>query len=340
MKFFGPFQDAGELQDLDGKRIHGSDPHIIKDNGVYHLFYTFGPTLSRRGSPGIYHRTSNDIRTGYSKPNIVLRPSILGGDGDGKSSEEEGTAQRAFRDHWGVETFTCCQMPSGVWVGLYCGYPGSSPSGRHYDLYLVVARDPAGPWLKIGPVMGAELHWEQPYTFIENGVVREEGGPCEPGMVFDRGMLLAVYAAKSKNPDGWAWRMGAMASPNGGQSWLKHPQPVITPIQREEGYNSSSHCCLLKNPDGNYNTYYAWSGKVAYEGRGIREAYSPDLVSWEENGLVLPNGPAGSPFATHVGGPSVLLDDSVANMVYHGENVEWPSGRKIHSRHMRLALPQ
>lgn len=313
----GPFQRQGLA----------SDPEIITAQGKRHLFFSLGHS-PEEGYPGpaIYHTVSTT--DSFAGPYLPVLEVI-----DGKNvytrevlTPGEGSFPQAWDAHH-CETIGVTKFEGG-YLALYSGghgYARAAFQSKRMYVHRAFCTDLEGMiWSKLGRCMGVDFDWEA--GTLTEGTEDEIVG--ESSVVWHQNLLHTLYAVRSTG----GWRIGWAVSSNRGESWLKHPLPVIWP--RGPRMSMASHPCLRSDPRGGWHAWFLHGGSVAAEKKGICHAFcdgganGQDLSVWhwnEQNPLItLPD--LGTLTDGHIGSPSVELDAERHEwvMVFHGRRATKP----------------
>jgi len=290
------------IANLPNDLIAISDPWVMKENGVYKMWYTCGginyPTDTELRSRICYCTSTDGLNWDKYAGNPVMDVSYDG-----------------LWDSLGVETVSIINDPAAAAPERYkMWYAGQYFNDFRYDIGYAFSPDGIN-WIKhTAPVLqvGAATQWDN--GFLEGPSVIKEGGVYK--------MWYCGYDAvvDGNGTDGLA-NIG-LATSSDGINWTKHPNnPIFT-----TGTNTwDSHYVQDPHVINDNGVYYMWYGGNDVEGYGqqVGLATSNDGIAWTKSPMnpVLQKGSANDWDANTASFPSVLKGDNSYEMWYTGKDI-------------------
>lgn len=307
-----PFEDLGPCRDEDGHLVRGSDPELLREDGQWYLFHTFGPAVPGAPGgtyPGIYCNRGKDLQSGYSRPRLIFRPT------GGHASA-------------GVETFSADYVPAmSGWIGMCHVYAAGKTDSRLRAIYtrtlaeLFEAHDP----IDLEPDhhgLPAQYDWEAQRV-------------SEAGVCWSRSFnALAVTYSGMSEPPAQRWSTAMMASPDGGLHWHKPMTPFAVPprtFEEGQGINAYSHSTLAEDPRHPrvLHCITTASGNVSADQKGLVQWVFHEGLWHRAPHLLVNSADLG---VNHVGGPSLRWDVEGERWMMAAHADGGPQGLPRHSR--------
>ncbi len=286
----GMMRENGELT-TEGDTLHpaghGGDPFVWREGELYRMDFQH-PVYDRelrRWPTAIAHTTSTDgLR--WTPPKLIRKP-IYHEDGNPQPTQFETPAHAEI---------------AGQHVRALLTYRYEGRWSRRDSVTLWASRDVLGPLEQFGSPLSPELAWEQPWLDPDGDLV---GGVQEPTFLGPFGpWVIVVYGAVTYGK-GFVPSIGLAGTPDGGQTWVRLPDPIIPDGGQPHAF---------RDPRGGFHLFWQMRDGPRYE---VHHAFSAgNLAQWHLNPAnpVLASG--GPDWLGRITAPSVLIEEREGRWVW------------------------
>ena len=339
-----PVLIRGSLGNWDNELV--SYPYVIKDNGIYKMWYTGSDTSKYRIG---YAESLDGINWTKSLSNPVLD---VGSSGEWDSNHilfpsiiEDGYQLKMWYSGWDGST-------------QRIGYAKAAYGTRFI-------KEPSNPVLDIGPVGSWDDYGvNEPSILYENGIYKiwytgVEGAPYNgkigyatssdgmewnkyyqnpiltpnppevwddvtigyPNVIFNGHEYIMYYSALTDSASPNQWRIGA-ANSSDGIYWIKYPLNPIINLGPSSWDGVSVPGCSVVYHDGLYQMWYTGSPSGGMDDAEIGYATSIDGYNWVKDPVnpVFYKGAGGTWDSSSVAFPSVVYDGLEYHLWYTGKD--------------------